>query len=576
MRASIRNLPFKFRIFFGFLLVALIPLLFSGIFIVGIFDTSLQRQSNAELTYQVDEIHERLDQLFQSSQDICRNLSSSDFVYRAMIDNTRIEVQQDLYVSLYEIIQQTYGYTSLSIYDIGGKLQFTTDTSTSPAELPIHWGLLRKASNHTDVVYYRTDPHLTTTPGITLQIACSLENSLGSRTGYVVLNFSDDSFHRVLNMNTDTHDVLILLDSFGEVFYCSRPAYSDAQINAILEKSKEQGQHSNALYDSSIGQTWDYTSILQKSAPISASSVVLMRKISLLISILALLLCLIFSLALSRQISRPVSQLNLAMRKVQKGNLSVQISNNRKDELGLLSDNFNRMTKELQTHLEMAVQKQKDLDEANLKLYQSQLNPHFLYNTLDTIKWSGKINGNVEIPVLAENLAIILRRSISAEPFITLSNELASIRYYIEIQKIRFTGHFTYDEEIPNQLENCLLPKMILQPLVENAIIHGLDACKHGHICIYATTTQATNGTETLHISVADDGCGISSEMIAWANNPSPHKRSGHIGLYNVIQILKTYYGKEYGLHAELNPDGGSTVTISLPLERKEFICIES
>ena len=569
MREIIRNLPFKFRIFFGCLAVALIPLLFSGIFMVRIFDASLRRQSKAELTNQLAEVQDRLDYLFQTCETACLDLAADDSVYRVMIDNTRIEFQKDLYLSLYQTVQETYSYAGFSIYDVGGRLRFSTDNSSTQTDLPLHWGLLRKASRHDGIVFYRTDPYLTSNPDIVLQAACSLESRQGARAGYVVLDFTKDSFHRLFSSNYHDNDVIILLDSLGKPFYCSRPEYTEADITPIIEQARGFRPAGGFLYAGGTSPDYGYTAILQKSSQISSPAIKTMNTISFFIALFGLSLCLFISLALSRGISHPISELDFAMRKVRDGDLSVRIFTNRKDELGRLSNSFNRMTKELDEHLENAVQKQKDLNDTNLRLYQTQLNPHFLYNTLDTIKWSAKINDNPEIPVLAENLAQILRRSISSEPFITLGQELETIRCYIEIQKIRFTGRFLYEEEIPYHLEECLVPKMILQPLVENAILHGLDGCEHGYICIYATTSRFADGTEILHVSVTDDGCGISPEMMDWINSPAPQKRPGHLGLYNIIQILKLYYGKEYGLHAEQNPEGGTTVSISLPIERR-------
>ena len=195
-----------------------------------------------------------------------------------------------------------------------------------------------------------------------------------------------------------------------------------------------------------------------------------MGTVSLALSGLGLVLCLLIAGALSRSIGQPVSLLDKAMAKVKKGDLSIRIRTNRQDELGRLTESFNQMTGDLQKYLDDTVQKQKDLNKTTLRLYQTQLNPHFLYNTLDSIKWSARINQVPEIAVLAENLAVILRKSISSRPFITLREELETIESYVEIQKIRFTGRFLYETEIPDQLEDCMVPKMILQPLVENAI----------------------------------------------------------------------------------------------------------
>ena len=247
------------------------------------------------------------------------------------------------------------------------------------------------------------------------------------------------------------------------------------------------------------------------------------------------------------------------MEKVKKGDLSIRIHTQSNGEMGRLTRSFNQMTEDLGRYLEDKVQRQKDLNETTLKLYQTQLNPHFLYNTLDTIKWEARIRQVPRIAVLAENLAIILRKSISSKPFIPLREELETIDSYVEVQKIRFTGRFLCEKEIPDQLEECLVPKMILQPLVENAIIHGLEGCENGYICIYAGREG-----DVLNISITDDGRGMSPEILAWINSPEPEKREGHLGLYNIMRILKLYYGNEYGLKAEVTEDG-TTVTLRLP-----------
>lgn len=568
MKELIRNLPFKFRIFFGCLLVALIPILFSGIFMVRIFDASLRRQSEKEIELQLDELSQRLNLIFLSWESVCSKFAGDYNTYRVMIDNSSVDAQKDMYLSLFQAIQESYGYARYSIYDAGGMLRFCTDSSNTVSFLPVRWGLLGKASRSEGPVYYRTDPYLTADPDILLQAACPLENPNGARSGYLVMDFTRASFNFLLSSYYTGQDILMLLDQYGAVIYCSRPGYGMDELSEQLQNGVRTRRYLCRTVDN---HDFGYTILLLKSAPISSPAIHTMNTVSIVIALLGLWLCLMISLALSRSISQPVRRLDQAMQKVRGGDLSIRIHTDRKDELGRLSESFNRMTRELKEYLEAVVQKQKDLNDTSLKLYQTQLNPHFLYNTLDTIKWSAKIKQDPEIPILAENLAQILRYSISPEPFATLSQELQTIKCYIEIQKIRFAGRFLYEAEIPYRLEDCLMPKMILQPLVENAILHGLDGCEHGYICIYALSKRSgSDGEKTsLEISVTDDGCGMSEEMIAWVNNPHPPKRDGHLGLYNIIQILKLYYGQEYGLHAGLNPEGGTAITITLPVERR-------
>lgn len=563
MRAIFRNLPFKYRIFSVCLLVALIPILFSGIFMVRIFDASLRLQAEKENEAQLDDLQQRLNQMLVSCETVYHRFANNPNAYHVMIDNSNINAQKDLYLFLYQTVQESYSKAQFSIYDAGGMLRFCTNSGNPAGHLPVRWGLLRKASQDGGLVYYQPDPYLAADPEVLFQAAFPLENPTGARSGYLVIDFTWESFNLLFGSYYTGQDIIMLLEQSGAVIYCSRPDLGRPETLTLSESLSDDGRAGSYLSRTGENPDYGFTILLQKSVPLSSPAIQTMKSLSLIIALLALCLCLMLSLVLSRGISQPVRQLDQAMAKVRSGDLSIRIHTNRKDELGRLSESFNQMTRELSEYLETVVQKQKVLNDTSLKLYQTQLNPHFLYNTLDTIKWGAKINRDPEIPILAENLAQILRYSISAEPFTPLRHELIIIECYIQIQKIRFAGRFLYETEIPWPLEDCLVPKMILQPLVENAILHGLESCPRGYICIYARSENST-----LNISVTDDGGGMNEEMLAWVNNPNPPKRDGHLGLYNIIQILKLYYGPEYGLTARLNPEGGTTVTISLPVER--------
>lgn len=563
------SLSFKNRVFFMCLLTTLVPLLISSVVMVHIFTMSLNRQSEGTAKQQITEISERFSRLLEDCENTCAELTADGSAAWNLIDNTTIEIQKGMYLSLYQAVQEIYGHAQCSVYDAGGRLRFTTDTLPREGKLPVYWGLLRKASQGDGMTYYRTDPYLAVTnPSILMQGAYSLENPHGARTGYVVLDFTRDNFDNVFSGFYSLTDMILILDDHRKPVYCSRPDYSEAQISGIIaELMKPQGtaeagkgaQQYLCLREPERG----FYVILCRQAPISAPAVRMMGTVVLALSLLSLALSLVISEALARHITRPVSRLDKAIAKVKDGDLSIQVKVKTNDELGRLTESFNQMVKDLKRYLEDRVQRQKDLNETTLRLYQTQLNPHFLYNTLDTIKWSAKIHQIPEIAVLAENLAVILRKSISSKPFIQLREELDTIESYIKIQKIRFAGRFLYETEIPDVLEDCVIPKMILQPLVENAIIHGLDGCANGYICIYAAQKDGI-----LRISVTDDGCGMGQEMLDWMNSPNPAKRDGHLGLYNVIQILKLYYGEEYGIQAE-SDTSGTTVTIRLPAKKE-------
>lgn len=564
-----RKLSFKARVFSGCLLVALVPLTFSSLVMIRLFTVSINRQITVDGNQQLEEVRDRFTQLLENCRRACETLTEDGSAAWVMIDNKTVDMQKDLYLSLYQAVQEIYSHAQFSIYDAGGKLRFTTDTGPKSSRLPVRWGLLNKASGKEGMTYYRADPYMSSSgSNVLMQGAYSLDSTHGARTGYVVLDFTRENFDNLLNGFYSSGDTLLVLDSHQKPLYCSRPEYGENEVNDIIAHTisgqggtEEKGVYTRYLWTREPSH--GFYILLRCSAPITASAVRTMRTVSFALSGLGLVLCLLIAGALSRSIGQPVSLLDKAMAKVKRGDLSIRIRTSRQDELGRLTESFNQMTGDLQKYLDDTVQKQKDLNKTTLRLYQTQLNPHFLYNTLDSIKWSARINQVPEIAVLAENLAVILRKSISSQPFITLREELDTIDSYIEIQKIRFTGRFLYETEIPDQLENCMVPKMILQPLVENAIIHGLDGCEHGYICIYAFQKEGV-----LNVSVTDDGCGMGQEMVDWINSESPAKRVGHLGLYNVINILKIYYGQEYGMKALVTEDG-TTVTLRLPVQKE-------
>lgn len=223
------------------------------------------------------------------------------------------------------------------------------------------------------------------------------------------------------------------------------------------------------------------------------------------------------------------------------------------------------MTSELKDYMEKQVSQQKQINEIQVAMMQAQLNPHFLYNTLDTMKWVAKANHIPEIATLASKLAKILRTSISQVQFITLKEEMELVESYAEIQKIRFQGKFCFEYELPEEIKQCRIPKLIVQPIVENAVIHGLADCDEGHIYVKAMEKDGQ-----LYIEVQDDGCGISREVMEHLNSRDREQLAGHLGFYNVDTIIRLHYGDEYGVQVETPESGGTKVTIVIPAEHGE------
>ena len=194
---------------------------------------------------------------------------------------------------------------------------------------------------------------------------------------------------------------------------------------------------------------------------------------------------------------------------------------------------------------------------AEMSALQRQINPHFIFNALNTIASFIRFDPQKARDLII-SLSTYLRHNLEFnDNLIDIKKEIEQVKSYVDIEQARFGNTLKVIYDIDET--NIKSPSLIIQPLVENAIIHGLEGCENGYICIYAGREG-----DVLNISITDDGRGMSPEILAWINSPEPEKREGHLGLYNIMRILKLYYGNEYGLKAEVTEDG-TTVTLRLP-----------
>ncbi len=555
----LKSLSYKNQIFLGFLVVAFIPLLISFFLVTKVYALTFQHEMQMEGNEQIADLTARFNEFLNSSKKVCNSLCKDDLTVHALVDKVNVEYQKELYLTLYQESTSIPMEVLVSIYDAGGYLRFSTRSESVEKILPLYWGILAEARRQRGQNFYVSNSITNAESNILLKTAYVVESSYGARLGYITIGLTEDNLNTLFSGCYNSNDVVFITDSHLNLIYSSNQKYGQRTIDVI----KKQDSPYNFWYTWAVDESTGYYIFLQKPSAMSNSAIQTMFHISLVMSFFCMILCVIVSMILGKQLSEPINKLNKAMDLVKKGSLSIHVHTKQTNELGELTNNFNRMTKELNTHVENLLQRQKDIKDMQIQLFQTQLNPHFLYNTLDSIKWSARIHHLDDISSMAENLAYILQNSIRNEQFIPLKKELEIIDYYIKIQQIRFEGKFTYEEEIPDKLADCIVPKLMLQPIVENSIIHGLSEKSDGNISIYADEIG-----KNIHISVTDNGSGISQEIIEWLHTETFIENQGHLGLYNVNKIIKLYFGMEYGLTATVEEGIGTTITIVLPIKR--------
>ena len=282
-----------------------------------------------------------------------------------------------------------------------------------------------------------------------------------------------------------------------------------------------------------------------------------------------LLFAVILAALFSRLLSRPLEHMANAMNRVDSEHLTVRVPVHGQDEVAQMGRSFNALMDRLQAAIENEYLLTIRQKEAILRALQAQLNPHFLYNALQSISSMASLHNVPQIDTIAHSLGCLLRYTIQDASLVsTVREESDHVRHYLAIQKIRFGERLHVQIDIPEHVMEYRLPRVFLQPLVENSIVHGLEArSEQGNLMIGIWLDG-----EMLHIEVSDDGCGIRPEEMQrlraqFVQNEIPTKAKG-IGLANLHSRLCLLYGDRAEIQIETEVGIGTSIIVMLPAER--------
>lgn len=286
--------------------------------------------------------------------------------------------------------------------------------------------------------------------------------------------------------------------------------------------------------------------------------------------IISLVLVVIVSFKFSRTLTNPIFKLKRLMKQAESGDLTVRFNFEHNDEIGELGQSFNHMIARIDQLIQMVYVEQENKRTAEMKSLQEQIKPHFLYNTLDTISWMARDYDAEDIVRLVDALTNMFRIGLShGKDIITVKEEITHVSNYLYIQKIRYKDKLNYVIHVDESLYAIEVPKLILQPLVENAIYHGVKAKRGGGTI---TITGVPEG-ENLVFTVQDNGAGMLQEKVEELNRRMSERsvldEKKSFGLFYIRERIQLCYGKGYGVHVESTLGEGTRVTITLPLYQK-------
>lgn len=279
-------------------------------------------------------------------------------------------------------------------------------------------------------------------------------------------------------------------------------------------------------------------------------------------ALLLFVIILFSSVRFTRHITDPIGALAQKAQKLGEGSFAVEPVETKIIEIQMLDKGFNEMVSRVNTLIEKQIEDQKYLHRAELELLQAQINPHFLYNTLDSIVILAENHRDEEVVKMVTSLSVFFRNSLSkGRDVITLRAERDQVASYLEIQQIRYSDILNYEINIPEELLDYIVPKLVLQPLVENAIYHGAKSIRR----IGCITISGENRGEDILLRVEDDGAGMDEEQLKALQSGVYEDRHTGLGLVNVHKRIKLYCGEGYGLSFESALGKGTTVSVLLP-----------
>lgn len=577
----IRDLPIQRKLILSFLFLITFPALLIGLF--SFYRSSeLLVQKTSQYTRDIlletgNNIEVKLKEAERISFQIVSNIAIHDALKKS---NTGFASEQERITSEREIDAQLMGLSS-SVPGIAA-IQVVSQSGISyyinPGSLSLNTLKMSEAQRRVleeekgGICWFDTDPD-TQTIALGRMINSHVNQK---RIGYVFIYLKESSiFNTFSETELFSNGELFVINPQGSIISCkdkemlgrtSQYTSSDITDNVFADNfstAKIDGRNYYVTYRGISGTSWRIFSFIP--AVEYDKEVIWLRNWIWFIILAACLLSVAFSFAISNGISKPVRDLSKMMIKIGDGDFNVYSAYESKDEIGVLSLHFNEMVDQVKHLIRKAYQEELLKQKAELKSLRMQINPHFLYNTLESINWMARIHGIPEVGKMVKALGDLMRASIGGDDFITVEEELKNINNYLTIQKFRYGDKVKTEMQIEPTIMMLKVPKLILQPIVENAIVHGIEN-KVGDGKIEIT---GKNLNDRILLQVRDDGLGMEENMIeAVLSDKGLHssEKHTHIGLKNVDRRIRMYYGEENRIQVASRSGEGTVVSISIPI----------
>ena len=569
-----QNRKFYKKLLSTFLVISIIPALFIGVISSILMEKILQERLVSESAKTTDSAMMAIDLLMKKYGDTLEEFCTDELIGQVLLAGDKDKsLSQKVYEKMYATLSLLH--PSGDIHIIGADSDFHLSLRDFPDIYDLkrnqNWGNFRLANSSSGAIVY---PTLFTSSGQTEMIASVIMTIREGEDGIGYVAF-DVPLEAVRSQVIGTNDLLpinftLMTDNYYLLFNdIGLPAQTQFVNWTHRSRTQEKGfliekdGRRNMLYTFKPSTDYKFILIGGLNIDLIAGNLSIVSYLLAATALIAIGICITVSFIVSRHINLPLQKIVYAMQLMESGDFDQRAEIIDNDEFGYLASQFNGMCRKIKELFQKDHEKQELLRIAEMKNLHSQINPHFLYNTLDSIKWLAKMNHEQEIYTMVKNLGFMLKNSMHlSREFVTIRESLNTLEAYIGIQQIRFADKFVVDTEIEEAIMDHRIPTLILQPLVENAMIHGLEPKPgKGTLMIRGFVKQGR-----LIFQIQDDGIGMEeTELAALIASLNDRDGTEHIGLKNVNQRIKLYYGDAYGVSVESMPGRGSSFTLTLP-----------
>lgn len=569
---SLRN-----QIFVGFVMVMLVVLLLAGITAYDRVASLLKSNAEKHIHQTAVQASGRLDALIAQVNSLTAQVADDAYVQRLL--NGEKHGEKATFNQRQALLQiagsyQSFinGAQSMEIYTTEYSRIFPMDDRSLNHRLERSW-IVRADEGKGRLVWAGSDPD---DPSILLAIRrISLLDRSFEHGGYVVVRMQRSFFQLNDSDGTDgSQDSIMLLDGGGEVVTSNLDVHLDPQAVMNSESIVQNGKESYIVVKQRSELTGWTLAVLTPLRE-TTEGVSILRTALLVSGIIGVVLFLVMSFFLSTMITRPLIRLMRAMRGAQPGAMRPNLMVSSTMEINELNEVYNQMVYRQNELAQVVHEKEVMQSRAELKALQSQINPHFLFNTLEAFYWSLEDKGEEEMARMVIAMSRLFRYIISSpdqDEWVTMADELEHVERYLNIMQMRLGDRMQWEIRLSEELRGVRIPKLLIQPLVENAVLHGIESTlKPGKIEI---SVQSSMTAGLLHVQVQDDGPGMDQERLqavlhALDGGPAAPGKGTGVGLINVQRRLQLYFGSQLGqavkLEVESKAGGGTVICLEIP-----------